>query len=283
MNKLTLKNAPKAKRLTDDFVEVRSAQSTPPEFIDDNFEDGANHEEIERNEKRPQGVSPLAKEYLARAVNNLKRPVAPTLSTNYRTKMSHFRDLLLQCEAKGQFEGQSLITVATACAVTSKGDALMLLKRVMSQVLWQAASDVQRDRRDGNVYPNEVKSAPYGLHDASSNEDAITGFAGPQERTLVREEDAVLALGEINVVLSSLADSFMRDDQERAYFQLEDGLEFTQRVEEVNGVKTYKPVHDIDQALDVQFVQNQVSRARANQRQIESTQAQRTALAAMLA
>jgi hypothetical protein len=283
MNKLTLKNAPKAKRLTDDFVEVRSAQSTPPEFIDDNFEDGANHEEIERNEKRPQGVSPLAKEYLARAVNNLKRPVAPTLSTNYRTKMSHFRDLLLQCEAKGQFEGQSLITVATACAVTSKGDALMLLKRVMSQVLWQAASDVQRDRRDGNVYPNEVKSAPYGLQDASSNEDAITGFAGPQERTLVREEDAVLALGEINVVLSSLADSFMRDDQERAYFQLEDGLEFTQRVEEVNGVKTYKPVHDIDQALDVQFVQNQVSRARANQRQIESTQAQRTALAAMLA
>jgi hypothetical protein len=283
MNKLTLSNAPKAKRLTDDFVEVRSAQSTPPEFIDDNFEDGANHEEIERNEKRPQGVSPLAKEYLARAVNNLKRPVAPTLSTNYRTKMSHFRDLLLQCEAKGQFEGQSLITVATACAVTSKGDALMLLKRVMSQVLWQAASDVQRDRRDGNVYPNEVKSAPYGLQDASSNEDAITGFAGPQERTLVREEDAVLALGEINVVLSSLADSFMRDDQERAYFQLEDGLEFTQRVEEVNGVKTYKPVHDIDQALDVQFVQNQVSRARANQRQIESTQAQRTALAAMLA
>lgn len=244
----------------EEIEELRLADADEPE------EDGHHYEQRESTE-RVEPLDKLAKNYLAVAVDSLRRVPATALSEQFRGRLLVYRHMIGRLTQNNRAQGESKIIagVVTALAVDGAGkiDAIVFLRQVMGQILWSASMDITRLRKPARER-DEVRDAPLGMQDMSDHSDAIAGIAGPDTNPLavLDEVDVYSAVESLHGFLSAIADTLADTEDERLFLRLGAGLSYMdERIEDPNvaGGVRWEPVFDLDIALDLQLVKNQES------------------------
>lgn len=211
----------------------------------------------------PKLAGALAKNYLAQAVDSLKRVPNPALSEGFRARLEMFRTLVTESIRAGiKGEGKVITSCVAALAIDGPGkiDAIVLLRQVMGQVLWTSSIDVARLRRP-RPERDEQRPAPYGMENMSDHSDAIQGVVGPDTNPnrAMTEDDVFAAVMEVHGMLSAIADTLPDNPDEQTYLRLDSGLSFMdERIDDATqpGGYRWEPVFDLDKAMDLQLVKN---------------------------
>lgn len=323
MNKNTVLTRENAKTLAannglsladlDDFEEVteapkaalveppaaRQAQLDADEKAKTDLSDvGATDEQV-----KEQPLDPLSKSYLNGAIESLTRTPSPNLTnTKFREDLLHWGALTKQALSIAPSHGAALIAVIQHVGSTEGVlDAVRIIRNVMGQALWQAATDIWRDRNpksstattEHNLSEQDLVYAKLDSmlnvpREAQLNE---TGDAAPFGLDPTRDPDYVAppteaqaraSLIQVNAYLGMIADLLPGDDAEREFLQLENGLEFTQRKVDGPAGGTWLPIHDVDQAIEHQIAKNEESFAKRAARRIAAKRDSFDALAKLL-
>lgn len=234
-------------------------------------------------------VDGLAKQYILKSYESLQRTPSAGLSDNYRAQLLHFRELVKAIHNKGvRGIGRITSTVVGVLAVDQRGkiDAVMFLRQLMRQAVWQAAVDVDRARRAESKAQrrageeDETRAAPMGMDGMSDHSDAIAGVRGSSEAVDYNEADAMSALVEVNGFLSTFADAICDDANDTLYLGLEDGLSYLDKPGVIAG--SWVGVHDVDEAIDIQLIKNQEGLAKRDAERAVRRREQLAQLAALL-
>lgn len=233
-------------------------------------------------------IDGLARQYILRGYESLQRTPSPSLSDNYRAQLVHLRNIVNQVHKAGiKGIGRITATVVGVLAIDQRGkiDAVMFLRQLMRQAVWQASVDISRARRaeqqgQRRYGEDEERAAPMGMAGMSDHSDAIAGVTGSSEAVTVNEADASSALVEVNGFLSAFADTICDDENDRLYLGLEDGLAYLDKPGIIAG--SWVGVFDVDEALDIQLIKNQESMAKRDEQRAARRATQLKALAAAL-
>lgn len=217
---------------------------------------------------------PLTLSYLARAVEAFLRAPSPKLTESFRTDLLHWRALTGEALKARKTHGEALLTITQALAISDSNlMAVRYLRSAASQLLWLTTVDIGRDRRGNENPPTELEHERFG--DPTLDQDYV---APPTEDGA---RDAYL---EAHSWLSSIADLLPVDDAERAFLNLDSGLEFaTVRETDVDGSTVYRPVFDVDEALEIQMKKNEDAFAQRAARNVERKAEAFAALARLVA
>lgn len=242
-------------------------------------------------------LSPLAREYVARAVESLTRTPSPNLkSADFRATLLHWRAVAIQCLGATKSPAQALVVAIQAIA-SNEGtlQAKRLVDNVMGQALWNASVDIDRAEYRENRTAGDVEQAMRERIGAFADEelrhDSTTHPAGldperdPDYVEPPTMEEAIEALVEVNAWLGMLADLLPADDTERLFLQLEGGLAYTQRktTSDITGEDMYEPVTDVDEAVEIQRQKNKASFAARTARRMEAQKGTFAAIAKLAA
>jgi hypothetical protein len=198
-------------------------------------------------------MTPLAKKYIANAVSSLTRVPSPKLKPDFRATLLHWRQLLIAA-LKTQDEPMALVNVVLVLTASEGAfDALRMLRNVGSQMLWQAALDVARDRRTASEVKDE--QAPT-LDEGQTTYEPSDTVAAPTE------DDAKDAFMLGHTWLSAIADNLAVDEDDRIRLGLESGLEYTSVQDEDH--ETWVRVFDVDEAIEIQLEKNRQAMVKRN-------------------
>ena len=238
----------------------------------------------------PNRVKGLSKTYLAGAIDSLKRTPNLALSDQFRARLETYRVMVTELVRSGvKGEANIVVNVVSALALDGAGkvDAIVFLRQLMGQVLWQSSVQVARLRRPLRERDDQ-REPPMGMADMSDHSDAIQGMAGPDTNPnrVITEDDVFAAVMDVHGFLSTVADQLPDSDEEREYMRLDAGLSFCdERVDDPampNGVR-WEPVFDLDKAMDLQLVKNAEALKAKEQRNAERRAAQLRALGKLYA
>jgi hypothetical protein len=221
----------------------------------------------------PAKLSPLARCYIAEAVDSQCKIPSPKLKPDYRAELLVRRQKLIDAIKIEHSEAGGLVHVVRELAVDPINglfDAQKLLQATMGQVLWMAAVDLHRSERQRLEYDAQMladdlehgvdasqigrEGAPSGLQDASDNEDTIMGFAGDSEEpVLPTGEEIVEALVDVNLWINTIASAITL--LPLPYTVVSIGAN-------ARGKALYRPIDDPKEALDVQQDRNRAAMER---------------------
>ncbi|NLA69322.1 MAG: hypothetical protein GX856_13980 [Gammaproteobacteria bacterium] len=215
----------------------------------------------------------LARNYIMGAVDSATRVPSPNLkNADFRALLLHWRAVLLASIAATKNHA-SAFTIAVQAIASSEGalQAKRLVDNVMGQVLWSAAVDFQRAETREHATAGDVEATLRERLGAYADEEFRRDMEGapvgldperdPDNAHQPDTDEVMDALAEANGWLSAIADLLPADDAERLILGLEGGLPYTQRkeVSDMTGEATYVPVHDINEALEIQLEKNKAS------------------------
>lgn len=230
-------------------------------------------------------LSPYARQLVLKGFESLQRIPSASLSENYRSQLLFFRDIVNNMHKAGVRGLARMMSTSVGLLATDargKIDALMLLRHLMRQAVWQASVDINRirtlaKRRGQRPFgEDEVRDAPLGMDGMSDHSDAIAGVRGSQELIEYTEDDIIDGLTETNGFLSAYADALCDTENDRIYYGLESGLQYIDVPGLVPG--SWVGVFSASEAIDIQLVKNQESQVR---RDAERTLRRREALLAL--
>lgn len=298
-NKPSMAVGPAQAAVADTYTPIPADHPALP--VDEVIPPGVTRAELRKNEtyepeprrvpedlSNPKRVDGLAKNYLAAAIDSLKRTPNAGLSMQFRSRLETFRVMVTECVRAG-VKGEPAIVAAVlgALAVDGPGkiDGIVFLRQVMGQVLWSGSADVARLRRP-KPDRDEQRQAPYGMENMSDHSDAIQGMVGPDTNPNreMTEDDVYAAVASVHGLLNAMADTLPDNVDEQAYLRLESGLNYLdERVpdETMPGGVRWEPVYDLDKAMDIQLVKNEESIKLKETRNAERRSNQLKALARM--
>lgn len=223
----------------------------------------------------PAKLSPLARCYIAEAVEAQCRIPSLKLKPDYRVELLVRRQKLIDAKQTEHSEAGALIHVVRQLAVDPVNglfDAQKILQAAMGQVLWMAAVDLHRTERQQLIYDEQMlaedlaygvdadqvgrEGAPSGLEGAADNEDSIMGFAGDtEEPALPTSDEIVEALVDVNLWINTLASAITL--LPLPYTVLNIGAN-------ARGKVLYRPIDDPNEALDIQQDRNRKAMEKRN-------------------
>lgn len=228
----------------------------------------------------------LERNYLAAAIDSLRRVPATGLSEQFRARLLTYRHFIGELTRRGvKGEARLVAAVVSTLAVdgTGKIDAVVFLRQLMGQIMWLGSMDVTRLRRPPRER-DSYREPPYGMADMSDHSDAIAGLAGPDTNPTaeMNEIDVFNAVEGLHGFLTAVADTLADNEDERLFLRLESGLSFVdERVPDpaMPGGARWEPVYDLHKAMDLQLVKNQEALVRREQQRAERRTKQLSALA----
>lgn len=220
-------------------------------------------------------LSPLARCYIAEAVESQCRLPSLKLKPDYRAELLVRRQKLLDAVKAEHGEAGGLVRVVRELAIDPINglfDAQKILQATMGQALWMAAVDLNRSERQSFQYDEQMlaqdlehgvdasqvgrEGAPSGLEEAADNEDAILGFAGDSEQPTLPSADEILeALVDVNLWINTIASAITL--LPLPYIVLSVG-------HNARGKALYRPIDDPQEALDIQQDRNRESMQKRN-------------------
>jgi len=258
----------------------------------------------------PKKLSTLASAYLMGALEKATQPPSPALkasSPDYFVELAGRAQLLSMAEAKVGLR-TAFQMVVQATAIAGAVNVYRLLSDLQRQITWQATLDIQRDRKgtrklrsdtlDNDVFEraHEALMRQMGMVEATpetGNQDGLHNDTREAPVGLDRERDpdyiappteheVLDALVEINAYLGVMLRVMLPDERDRAYVSADLGVPFTTRVEEIAGDRSYHPVHDAAEAIEVQIEANRLGIERRRRKQAEAAVKANAALFALL-
>lgn len=259
---------------------------------------------------KPKTLSPLAKKYMFDALEKTSQPPSPRLKDSapeYYLELTGRANLLRLAESKvGLSNGFMLVVQATAIA--GAVNVYRLLSDLQRQITWQATLDIQRDRKgaralrsdtvDTDMYlrADEALKRQLGMVEATpdtgnqdglhnDHRDAPVGLdpeRDPDYMAPPGEYEVLDALVEVNAYLSVVLRTVLPDEKDRAYVNADLGVPFTTRVDGEGDTRSYHPVHDAAEAIEVQIEANKTAIEKRRRQAAEAAVKANAALFAML-
>ena len=232
-------------------------------------------QKVEATQATSAKLSPLARCYIAEAVESQCRIPSPKLKPDYRAELLVRRQKLLDAVKAEHGEAGGLVRVVRELAIDPINglfDAQKILQATMGQALWMAAVDTNRTERATLQYDEHMlaedlvhgvdasnvgrEGAPSGLEGAADNEDAILSFAGDSEQPPLPSADEILeALVDVNLWINTIASAITL--LPLPYTVISTG-------HNPRGKALYRPIDDPNEALDIQQDRNRAAMEKRN-------------------
>lgn len=261
-----------------DRVERETVTTDDVGEANDDYDDTDPHDysSFQRRQFNPSTLSKLSKNYLAAAIDNFRRIPSASLTETFRAQLLKYRQFLTILTQKG-VKGEALLVIGMVQVLATDRmgqiEAVQFLRSLQRQILWNCSVDVARLRKPPKER-DEQRDPPLGMRDMSDHSDAIQGVAGPDTNpnSEMTEDDVFSALIDLNGFLSFVADTIPTNVEEREFLKLEHGLAYTdKRVPDPNWPKgeRWDPVHNVEEAMDLQLVLNAASMVKRDERNAE--------------
>jgi hypothetical protein len=187
------------------------------------------------------GMDALAKTYLHNAITSLTRVPSPKLKSDFRATLNHWRSLLIMALKTADEPAAFNNTIMAVVETEGSFDALRMIRNVSQQLLWQAAIDIQRDRRNQG-----------DIGDPSTFNDGEPDHMDADTELAPTEDEAIDSYTEAHAWLSNVADLLAVDEDDRVRLGLESGLEYTQVKQDDEWIRVY----DLYDAIEAQIEKN---------------------------
>jgi hypothetical protein len=221
------------------------------------------------DEREHVGMDLLAKMYLSAAIQSLTRLPSPKLKSDFRATLNHWRSLMIMALKNGDEPTAFTHTVMAVVETEGAFDALRMIRNVSQQLLWQAAVQIQRDRRSQADIGDQST-----FNDGESTHEDVDAEQAPTE------DEVIDSYTEAHAWLSNMADLLATNEDDRVRLGLESGLEYTQ-VKRDDG--EWVRVYDLSDAIEAQIEKNTDAMKRREASKILAQKAAFEALARLAA
>lgn len=258
----------------------------------------------------PKTLSVLANKYIFDALEKASQDPSPKLrisAPEYFVELSGRARLLRMAEAQVGMK-QAFAMVVQATAIAGAVNVYRLLSDLQRQITWMATMDIQKDRKgrkavrpdvlDDDVFmrADEALRRQLGMVEATAEtghqdglhheeRDPPVGLDRERDPDYVApptEHEVLDALVEVNAYLGVMLRAMLPDERDRAYVSADLGVPYTTRVDEHNGDRTYVPIHDAAEAIEVQIAANKASMEKRRREAAQAAVKANAALFAML-